>query len=106
MAAEDRDVALARLRERYLQNTDAVALQALQREIVDAAEAERRDLQRAGAFPGRLLDVSPGLVRAVLVHEDERWRLDQDRDRHDVLHRPARILADEERVAVGDVDRH
>ncbi len=106
MTAEDRDVALGGFRERHLIDLDALALEILQREIIDAAEAERRHFQSARLLLRGLLEVGPGLEGAVLCNEDEGRALQHDRDGLDVLGLPAGVLAGEERVAVGDVDGH
>ena len=49
--AEDRNIALARFGERHLHDFDAAAVEHREREVVDAAEAERRNLQLARDWP-------------------------------------------------------
>ena len=106
VAAENRNIALGRLGERHLDDLDAAALEIFQREVVDTTETECRNLECARLVLGRLLELRPRLVRAVLGHEQERRPLQHDGDGFDVLGLPARIGAGQQRMAVGDVDRH
>src|SRR5262249_3442995 len=43
---------------------------------------------------------------AIFFHENKRWTLDHHRDWRDVVHRPARTFSSEQRMAIGDIDRH
>ena len=105
MSPEDGDVAFARLGKRHLNEFDAFdALDRADGEIIDAAEAERRNFQLAGIGARIILELLPGLEAAVLGDEDERRALEHDRHRRDLVNGPARILAGEQSVAVGNVN--
>ena len=106
MPAEDRNIALARFGERHLHDLDAAAVEHREREVVDAAEAERRNLQLAGTGLRGFFKIGPGFEFAVLLHKDERRALDHHCNGRDVIHGPAGALAGEQRVTVGDVNRH
>ena len=77
-----------------------------QREVVDAAESERRHFELAGIGLRVLLEIGPGLEATVLRHEDEGGALDHHCHRRDVVHASSGLLAGEQGVAVGDIDRH
>jgi hypothetical protein len=104
--AENGDVALARFGEGNLAYLHPLGVQVLEREVVHAAETEGRDLQFARVLLRFLLEIGPGRERTILGNEEEGRRLNQHRDRYDVVHRPAGVGPGEQGVAVGDVHGH
>src|SRR6185312_9920093 len=85
VTTEDRDVALARLGERHLDEFETAALgNRADGKIVDAAKAQRGNLELVWISLGVLGEIIPCLERAILFDEDERRHLHHYRDRRDV----------------------